>query len=130
MMRQTITTGRATLSNLKKHFSLRRWACLGFVLLATVAAPTLHSAETPHRDISFELQVYPTGVIPGVRFELALDDRQAVHLRLGIQEIDHRDEGVQDDETGDGAGFTLGYKRYLRPGLTCLLYTSPSPRDS
>ena len=123
MMRQADTIGRATLSNLKKHFSLRRWVCLGFVLLTTVAAPTLHSAETPHRDISFELQVYPTGVIPGVRFELALDDRQAVHLRLGIQEIDHRDEGVQDDEQGEGAGFTLGYKRYLRPGLTGLAFS-------
>jgi len=117
------TTGRATLYYSRKLFSLRRWLCFGFLLLATVATPTLHSAEKPHRDVSFELQVYPTGVISGVRFELALDDRQAIHLRLGVQEIRHGDEGVQEDERGDGAGFTLGYKRYLRPGLTGLAFS-------
>ena len=92
-----------------------RWACIGFILL-TAASPTLHSAEKPPRDISLEVQVYPTGVISGVRFEFALDDKQAVHLRLAVQDIDHEDEGEQDDEQGDGAGFTLGYKRYLRAG--------------
>lgn len=102
---------------LKNTNSLRQWACAGFILLAA-ASPTLHSAEKPPRDVSLEVQVYPTGVISGVRFEVALDEKQAVHLRLAVQNIDHRDEGVQDDEQGDGAGFTLGYKRYLRAGHT------------
>ena len=87
-------------------------------MLLIAASPTLHSDENLPLDVSFELQVYPTGVIPGVRFELALDNQQSIHIRLGVQEIRHEDFGVHDDERGDGAGFTLGYKRYFSPGLT------------
>jgi len=60
-----------------------------------------------------ELQVYPTGVIPGVRYEVPISDRALLHLRAGYQFIDHRDLGKHDDETGSGYGFSLGYKRYL-----------------
>lgn len=87
-------------------------------MLLTVASPMLHSAEHTARDISFELQAYPTGVIPGIRFEYAFNDQQAVHVRLGVQEIRHGDHGEHDDERGDGHGFSLGYKRYFKPGLT------------
>lgn len=66
--------------------------------------------------IGFEQQVYPTGIIPGVRFERNIGQRQAIHLRLGVQEIDHEDFGVHDDEVGDGSGFTLGYSWYRNPG--------------
>lgn len=68
-------------------------------------------------DISVELQAYPTGVIPGVRFEKGFSNRQAVHLRLGYQEIRHQDFGVHEDERGDGYGFGLGYRYYFKPGF-------------
>ena len=69
-------------------------------------------------DVGFELQVYRTGVIPGVRFETDVDERSTFHLRLGAQYIRHEDFGVHDDERGDGVGFSLGYKRYLKRGYT------------
>ncbi len=122
MLWRTNTKGRAALYYFKNYFSVRRWVCLGFIILAMVP-PTVYGADKSARDISFELQVYRTGIIPGVRFEYAFDDRQAVHLRLGIQEIRHEDFGVHEDERGDGAGFTLGYKRYLHPGLTGLSFS-------
>ena len=87
-------------------------------MLLTLFSPVIHSAEKPARDISFELQAYPTGIIPGIRFEYALDGRHALHFRLGVQEIRHQDYGEHDDERGNGRGFSFGYKRYLRPGLT------------
>lgn len=67
-------------------------------------------------DIGFELQVYPTGVIPGIRYESAISDRSAINLRLGGQVIRHQDFGVHDDERGNGLGMSLGYKRYFRTG--------------
>lgn len=64
-----------------------------------------------------EFQAYPTGLIPGIRLERVFAAKKAVHLRLGYQLIDHRDQGKHDDETGTGYGFTLGYKQYLKEGL-------------
>ncbi len=102
---------------LKNTLLLRHSACLSLLALAA-ASPTLHSADNLPRDLSFETQVYPTGVIYGVRYEAAFDEKQAWSIRLGVQDIDHEDEGEQDDEQGDGLGFTLGYKRYLNSGHT------------
>jgi hypothetical protein len=65
-------------------------------------------------DISFEFQAYPTGLIPGLRVEKGFGDKNAVHLRLGANLFDHRDLGVQDEEKGNGFGFSIGYKRYLK----------------
>ena len=67
-------------------------------------------------DISFEFQAYPTGVIPGIRVENLHGDKSASHFRIGYNKFDHRDLGVQDEEIGDGFGFSLGYKRYFKSG--------------
>ena len=68
-------------------------------------------------DLSFEFQAYPTGLIPGLRLEKSIGKKSAVNARVGYQFIDHRDLGVQDDETGNGYGFTLGYKYYFKEGF-------------
>lgn len=67
-------------------------------------------------NVNFELQAYPTGIIPGIRIEQNKGDKSATHIRLGYNWIRHRDLGVQDDERGDGFGFTIGYKRYFKSG--------------
>ncbi len=61
-----------------------------------------------------ELQVYPTGIIPGVRVEHNISEKTLLHLRAGLNLFDHRDLGVQDDESGWGYGFTVGASRQLR----------------
>ncbi|KAA3631875.1 MAG: hypothetical protein DWQ02_15740 [Bacteroidetes bacterium] len=65
-------------------------------------------------DITFEFQAYPTGLIPGLRIEKGFGDKNAAHLRLAANLFDHRDLGVQDEERGNGFGFTVGYKRYFK----------------
>ena len=37
----------------------------------------------------------------------------ALYTRIGINVFDHRDLGVQAEETGSGYGLSLGYKRYF-----------------
>jgi hypothetical protein len=91
-----------------KHYFLGLVLCLGVCAL---------NAQNSVLDVDFEFQVYPTGLIPGLRIEKGFAAKNAVHLRLGYQIIDHRDLGVQDDETGTGYGFTLGYKRYFKEGF-------------
>ena len=63
-------------------------------------------------DLSINIQVYPTGIIPGIQVDHFISDNKVILLRLGYQFIDHRDLGVHDDETGDGYGFTVGFRKY------------------
>jgi hypothetical protein len=91
-----------------KHLPLKIWAIL---LLFSF---TVFKADAQTLDIGFEFQAYPTGLIPGLRIEKGFAEKNAVHLRLGYNLIDHRDLGPHQDETGNGYGFTIGYKRYLK----------------
>lgn len=90
----------------------------------------LHAQEETKRfstfDLGIEFQVYPTGIMPGLRFETNLNARSTATLRLGLNIFDHKDFPKQaginmhDSETGSGPGFSLGYKRYFRKSLTGL----------
>ena len=65
-------------------------------------------------NFNLELQAYPTGFIPGIRIETQLNQKTKAHLRLGMNIFNHRDLGVQDEESGHGFGFTLGAARTLK----------------
>lgn len=60
-----------------------------------------------------EFQAYPTGLLPGLRFELPASEHGLLELRLGYNFVRHGDQGVHDDEKGDGLGFTLGYRYFF-----------------
>jgi hypothetical protein len=84
------------------------------ITLATLGVLySVEAQENDFTDLGLELQVYPTGIIPGVRLAHSWNHADEVHLRLGYQFINHRDLGVQAEEKGTGFGFTLGYRRYL-----------------
>ena len=87
-----------------------------FILLAM--KNELAAQERPGQSINFEFQAYPTGLIPGIRYEKNFKTRNSWHVRLGYNWIRHRDLGKHDDERGDGFGFTLGFKRYFNETFT------------
>lgn len=64
-------------------------------------------------DLGLEIQVYPTGIIPGIRLEKYLNSNASLNFRLGYQLIDHRDLGVQDNEEGSGFGASIAYRRFF-----------------
>jgi len=70
-------------------------------------------AQDRHQSLMFETQVYPTGLLPGLRFEHYLSKKDAIHIRWAYQLIDHRDLGKHESEKGNGLGFTLGYTRFF-----------------
>lgn len=70
--------------------------------------------------VGFEFQVYPTGIMPGLRGDFALSSRDALNIRVGANLFNHRDMGVQDRETGSGFGGTIGYRRYFSDQLSDL----------
>ncbi len=65
-------------------------------------------------DAHFELQIYPTGIIPGIRLEKNFAKKNAAHIRVGFQLINHWGLGVQEEEKGYGYGTSFGYKRYFK----------------
>ena len=87
-----------------------------FAILLLLISPILFSdskAQSSHFDLGIEFQVYPTGILPGLKAALGLGAHSALHLRVGANIFDHRDLGVQDMEEGSGFGFTLGYQYYF-----------------
>ena len=95
-----------------KH--LRLILILIIVSLESTLAGQLPTSDTKSWTLGPELQLYPTGLLPGIRVERYLNDKGSIHLRLGLQLFDHRDLGVQDDETGIGYGFSLAYRRFFK----------------
>lgn len=71
------------------------------------------SPEYYQNEVGIELQAYPAGFIPGLKFTRFFSPKDAVTIRIGYQFINHQDFGVQDNETGNGFGGTLGYRRYF-----------------
>lgn len=78
-------------------------------------ASTALTAQSAH-SLAFEFQAYPTGLIPGLRFEYGFQARHSLHVRAGYNWIRHGGNGVQDNEWGDGFGGTAGYRYYFRDG--------------
>ena len=74
--------------------------------------------DQPSFDIGIEFQAYPTGLLPGIRGTFPISTKDALHLRVGLNLIDHRDLGENDDETGSGFGFSIGYEHYFGENLT------------
>lgn len=87
----------------KIHYTL-------IVKLLTPLTLSVHSQT----DLAFELQLYPTGIIPGISIDHSLSEKSVLYGRLGANLFDHRDLGVQKDEKGSGFGLSLGYKSYFK----------------
>ena len=65
-----------------------------------------------------EFQAYPTGIIAGVAADFPISSKGYIHSKVGVNIFDHRDLGEQDQEEGNGYGFTLGYRQFFKEGLT------------
>lgn len=80
--------------------------------------PVFGGVERPRSSLVFEFQAYPTGIIPGFTYERFFSPRQSLNFRIGRQIIRHGDEGRQDDERGEGAGGSVGYRYYFPVGIS------------
>lgn len=80
--------------------------------------PVFQGVERPRNSLVFEFQAYPTGIIPGFTYERFFRKRQSFNYRFGIQIIRHGDEGVQEDERGNGFGGSFGYRYYFPVGIS------------
>ena len=63
--------------------------------------------------VGLEAQQYPTGFIPGIRAELGLSNQSTLEFRIGANIFDHQGFGVQEEESGEGSGGSIGYRYYF-----------------
>jgi len=87
--------------------------CLSICLFLFNSSFAQEENTSANFEIGLEVQVYPTGIIPGLRIEKFLDQKSSLGFRLGYQLIDHRDLGVHQDETGSGFGGSISYRRFF-----------------
>lgn len=87
-----------------------RYGFLGVIIIFSISLSYSQQAI----DVSFKLDVYPTGLIPAVVVDKGISEKEFIGIRFGYNWFRHRDLGVHDDERGGGFGYTIGYKRYLK----------------
>ncbi len=94
------------------------------LLLSVVLAIALPASLLAQKhSLGLELQVYPTGLIPGLTYEQALAGRPwTFSLRLAGNFFDHKDFGVQLSERGKGIGLSPGWNVYLHPFFSRSLF--------
>lgn len=90
------------------------------LLIAFFSSYAQESESKRSIEVGIEMQAYPTGIIPGINLEVGISDQDALNLRVGYNLFNHRDLGVQEEETGGGFGFTLGYRHYFKPQVSGL----------
>lgn len=78
------------------------------LLAILVFIPTSLFAQN---SISTEIQAYPAGIIPTVRFDYNLSITSYLTTRIGYNFTNRQDFGKNDNEEGGGPGFGLGYAR-------------------
>ena len=57
-----------------------------------------------------ELQIYPAGVIPSIRFDLSLNEHLNLISRVGYNQSNRHDWGKHDSEKGGGFGGGIGFE--------------------
>lgn len=94
-------------------FILASWIIT--IIFATFFPVGAQAQATEH--IGLELQVYPAGVILGIRGGLIFDRHQELNLRLGYNIARRGDFGEHDNEEGGGPGFSVGYRYHFKDNL-------------
>ncbi len=89
------------------------FACLFFFNTALLIGQSADDSVYPQRELGIEAQWYPAGAIFGLRYEIISLPGHAINARIGYNVADRKDWGVQDNETGAGPGFSIGYRYYL-----------------
>lgn len=92
------------------------------LLLLFFLTPFLVQAQN---SVAIDTQAYPAGIIPGIRFDYALGNNSYLTSRIGYNFADRKDYGKNNNEKGDGLGFSIGYARtnFLAKNLTAHLGT-------
>lgn len=83
-----------------------------FALTLYLLAASAYADTNSAPNWGVELQVYPTGLIPGLRYEWQIREQDVVFARLAYNFTERSDFGEHDDESGGGAGIGFGWRHW------------------
>jgi hypothetical protein len=81
-------------------------------LLIYLITPPAYADANQSSRWALEIQAYPTGVIPGVRYEWQTTEWDVVFARLAYNFTERSDFGEHDDESGGGPGLGFGWRHW------------------
>ncbi len=84
--------------------------CSAWALTGCKASFDFDLGFEPKPKMGVELQGYPAGVIPAIRWEWEGKRNDVWSARLGFNKTNRRGWGEHDDETGDGFGLGVGWR--------------------
>ncbi|MEM6568246.1 MAG: hypothetical protein AAF957_07530 [Planctomycetota bacterium] len=84
---------------------------------ASQGLTSIEPAPPAYRPYGVEVQVYPAGIIPGLHARYRLSDADTLTFRLAANLTDRQDFGEREDESGDGWGSGVGWRRALSGDL-------------
>ena len=85
-----------------------------FICVSTLSQNDIEMGYTT-TDIGGEFQWYPAGTITGLHIAFNAKLHSSVHIRLGYNKTNRKDNGKHADEKGSGWGGTIGYRYYFKP---------------
>ncbi|MEM9379262.1 MAG: hypothetical protein AAGB93_04865 [Planctomycetota bacterium] len=86
-------------------------ASLFLASCATQGLTTVEPAPRPYRPYGVEIQAYPAGIIPGLHARYRLTEADTLTFRLAANLTDRQDFGEREDESGEGWGGGIGWRR-------------------
>lgn len=75
-----------------------------------------------NNNLGIEIQVYPAGIILGLRGGFDVGNHNELNQRLGYNITRRGDFGKHDNEEGGGPGFGVGYRHWLGNKLGGLFF--------
>ncbi len=90
---------------------------LFLLILVHFSANAQNARQRGAQSLGFDLQIYPAGTIFNIKSAWAVSAKDELIGKLGYNIAQRENFGEHDSEEGNGPGFTVAYKRYLRTGF-------------
>ena len=81
-------------------------------LVVTLALSMLSTGKAVADGWGVELQAYPTGIVPGVRYEWLMGETDILFIRGAYNFTERSDFGEHEDESGGGPGIGIGWRHW------------------
>jgi hypothetical protein len=95
---------------------MKFWLLIAIVFLCCIELNAQDgSLEKRPVELSFEYQMYPAGMMPGVKIEIGVGKyyKHAINARIAYNRARRNGWGEHGDERGGGLGTSIGYRFYI-----------------
>ncbi|MGK0390875.1 MAG: hypothetical protein ACI94Y_003635 [Maribacter sp.] len=95
---------------------MKFWLLVSIAFLLSIELTAQdNSLEKRPIELSFEYQMYPAGMMPGVKMEIGVGKyyKHSMNVRIAYNRAKRHGWGEHGDERGGGLGASIGYRFYI-----------------